>query len=197
MARKLRLQGKWKQIGCSIVSVGILSCGAGYRTRHVGYLPFTGPVDIRIEQPKQRSEVFILEPLNTPEPEESKEITKVDSENVETNSVPPIKETHLSASSRPVQLPPHLNQPVVEPVPEQPATDELSREFFPDGFADDLFGDPLLNDKVSLRMFLDFFQTNQTQEIRRIPFAAEPDSGSSSDSDTKESPPDKPNSNLP
>jgi len=40
----------------------------------------------------------------------------------------------------------------------------LEREFLPNGFSEDLFDEPLLNDKVNLRLFLDYFQTDQMQQ---------------------------------
>lgn len=170
MARKQRVLGKWKQIGCSIVSVGILSCGAGYRTRHPGYLPFTGPAEVRIEQPKQRAEAFVLEPLTVPESDSLDQTNGSESTNIQTNSVPPLKESHFSASSRPVLTSPKVVQTTPEQLPNQKSLEELDNDFFPDGFSDGLFDEPLMGDNVSLRLFLNYFQTNQVQPGTNIPY---------------------------
>ncbi len=171
MARKQRLNGKWKQIGCSIVSVGILSCGAGYRTRSPGYLPFTGPAEVRIEQPRQRSQIFVLEPLIVTEQKSLDQDKETELTNIKTTTVPPLKETQISTSSRPMLAPPPLEQ-----VPRQKTAKELGREFLPDGFVDDLFNEPFLDNRASLRMFLDFFRTNQVQQSTNDPYQIVPPS---------------------
>ena len=156
MARKQRSQIKWKQIGCSIISVGILSCGAGYSTRRPGYLIYTGPAEVRIEQPRLRSQVYDLESFVVPEPVAADQLGGNDTT---TNAPPALRKNHISISSRPDPTPPGSNVP--EP---QQSVEELERGFLPNGFSEDLFDEPLLNDKVNLRLFLDYFQTDQMQQ---------------------------------
>jgi|UPI000366148D hypothetical protein len=156
MARKQRSQIKWKQIGCSIIGVGILSCGAGYSTRRPGYLIHTGPAEVRIEQPRLRSQVYDLESSVVPEPVAADQLGGNDTT---TNAPPALRKNHISVSSRPDPTPPASN--VLEP---QQSVEDLEREFLPNGFSEDLFDEPLLNDKVNLRLFLDYFQTDQMQQ---------------------------------
>jgi hypothetical protein len=159
MARKQRSQIKWKQIGCSIIGVGILSCGAGYSTRRPGYLMYTGPEEIRIEQPRLRSQVYdlesliISEPVVVPESVAADQLNQTGGKHTTTNAPPARRKNQLSISSRP------------DPIPSsQQTVEELEREFLPNGFSEDLFDEPLLNDKVNLRLFLDYFQADQMQQ---------------------------------
>ena len=159
MARKQRSQIKWKQIGCSIIGVGILSCGAGYSTRRPGYLIYTGPAEVRIEQPRLRSQVYDLEaliipePVIVPEPVAADQLNQMGDTHTTTNAPAARRENQYSISSRPDPM-----------ASSQQTVEELEREFLPNGFSEDLFDEPLLNDKVNLRLFLDYFQADQMQQ---------------------------------
>jgi len=163
MARKQRSQIKWKQIGCSIIGVGILSCGAGYSTRRPGYLIYTGPAEVLIEQPRLRSQVYDLEaliipePVNVPEPVAADQSNQMGDTHTTTNAPPARRENQYSISSRP--------DPIAS---SQQTVEELEREFLPNGFSEDLFDEPLLNDKVNLRLFLDYFQADQMQQRNQM-----------------------------
>ena len=153
MARKQRSQIKWKNIGCSIIGVGILSCGAGYGTRRPGYLIYTGPAEVRIEQPRLRSQVYDLESLILPEPFVADQLNEMVGNNTTTNASPALSKNQLSISSRPDP----------DPSPQQ-TIEELGREFLPDGFSEDLFGESVFDEKLDLQVFLPYFSGAQVQQ---------------------------------
>ena len=157
MARKQRSQIKWKNIGCSIIGVGILSCGAGYGTRRPGYLIYTGPAEVRIEQPRLRSQVYDLESLILPEPFVADQLNEMVGNNTTTNAPPnaspALSKNQLSISSRPDP----------DPSPQQ-TIEELGREFLPDGFSEDLCGESVFDEKLDLQVFLPYFSGAQVQQ---------------------------------
>ena len=153
MARKQRSQIKWKNIGCSIIGVGILSCGAGYGTRRPGYLIYTGPAEVRIEQPRLRSQVYDLESLILPEPVAADQLNEMEGNNTTTNAPPALSKNQLSISSRPDP----------DPSPQQ-TIEELGRGFLPDGFSEDLFGESVFDEKLDLQVFLPYFSGDQVQQ---------------------------------
>lgn len=153
MARKQRSQIKWKNIGCSIIGVGILSCGAGYGTRRPGYLIYTGPAEVRIEQPRLRSQVYDLESLILPEPFVADQLNEMVGNNTTTNASPALSKNQLSISSRPDP----------DPSPQQ-TIEELGRGFLPDGFSEDLFGESVFDEKLDLQVFLPYFSGAQVQQ---------------------------------
>jgi hypothetical protein len=120
---------------------------------------YTGPAEIRIEQPRLRSQVYdlesliISEPVVVPESVAADQLNQTGGNHTTTNAPPARRKNQLSISSRP------------DPIPSsQQTVEELEREFLPNGFSEDLFDEPLLNDKVNLRLFLDYFQADQMQQ---------------------------------
>ncbi len=148
MARKHCIRGNWKQIGWSIMGVGILSCGAGHRTQHPGYLPFTGPVRVRMESPRQATEDFKY-PTSPPSKEQSHSPM---SKTTTTNS---IKQTSISVSSGQDQPPSEVLSPQ--------SLNQRTYEFFQEDWAPDILNESSENDIVKLATFLRFFQTTQPQ----------------------------------
>ena len=183
MARKQRSQIKWKNIGCSIIGVGILSCGAGYGTRRPGYLIYTGPAEVRIEQPRLRSQVYDLESLIFPEPVAADQLNEMGGNNTTTNAPPnaspALSKNQLSISSRP------------DPNPSlQQTVEELGREFLPNGlevlpngFSEDLFGESVFDKKVDLQLFLPYFAGDQVQQNTSVSNEVDESDGASTESD--------------
>ena len=182
MARKQRSQIKWKNIGCSIIGVGILSCGAGYGTRRPGYLIYTGPAEVRIEQPRLRSQVYDLESLILPEPFAADQLNEMVGNNTTTNAPPnaspALSKNQLSISSRPDP----------NPSPQQ-TIEELGRKFLPNGFSEDLFGESVSDKKVDLPDFLPYFTGEQVQQNTSVSNeVAESDGASTSKDQTTPAP---------
>ena len=161
MARKQRSQIKWKNIGCSIIGVGILSCGAGYGTRRPGYLIYTGPAEVRIEQPRLRSQVYDLESLIFPEPVAADQLNEMGGNNTTTNA-PPNATTNASPALSKNQLS-ISSRPDPNPSPQQ-TIEELERAFLPNGFSEDLFGESVFDKKVDLQLFLPYFAGDRVQQ---------------------------------
>ena len=161
MARKQRSQKKWKQIGCSIIGVGILCCGAGYSTRRPGYLIYTGPAEVRIEQPRLRSQVYDLESLILPEPVAADQLNEMEGNNTTTNA-PPNATTNASPALSKNQLS-ISSRPDPNPSPQQ-TVEELGRGFLPNGFSEDLFGESVFDKKVDLQLFLPYFIGEDAQQ---------------------------------
>ena len=161
MARKQRSQIKWKNIGCSIIGVGILSCGAGYGTRRPGYLIYTGPAEVRIEQPRLRSQVYDLESLILPEPFVADQLNEMVGNNTTTNA-PPNASTNASPALSKNQLS-ISSRPDPDPSPQQ-TIEELGSKFLPDGFSEDLFGESVFDEKLDLQVFLPYFSGVQVQQ---------------------------------
>ena len=189
MARKQRSQIKWKNIGCSIIGVGILSCGAGYGTRRPGYLIYTGPAEVRIEQPRLRSQVYDLESLILPEPVAADQLNETEGNNTTTNA-PPNTSTNASPALSKNQLS-ISSRPDPDPSPQQ-TIEELGRGFLPDGFSEDLFGESVFDKKVdidNLQLFLPYFSGDQVQQNTSVSNeVAESDGASTSKDQTTPAP---------
>lgn len=186
MARKQRSQIKWKNIGCSIIGVGILSCGAGYGTRRPGYLIYTGPAEVRIEQPRLRSQVYDLESLILPEPVAADQLNETEGNNTTTNA-PPNTTTNASPALSKNQLS-ISSRPDPDPSPQQ-TIEELGSKFLPDGFSEDLFGESVFDEKLDLQVFLPYFSGVQVQQNTSVSNeVAESDGASTSKDQTTPAP---------
>ena len=116
------------------MSVGILSCGAGYRPRQQGYLPFSGPTKIRLEVPRDPIEEFVLPPLDLGEKDPLEDIPPMELQTVKTNKIPPMREDSRAVSSRPAaQSPPPS---VVITQPPAYSFEEMMNRRLPFGFED-------------------------------------------------------------
>ena len=114
------------------MSAGILSCGAGYRPRQQGYLPFTGPTKIRLEVPRDPIEEFTLPPLNLGKKDPLDEVPPMEMQTVKTNKIPPMRKESSSVSSQP---PPQEPPPsVIIPPPPAYSFEEMMNRRLPYGF---------------------------------------------------------------
>lgn len=116
------------------MSVGILSCGAGYRPRQQGYLPLSGPTKIRLEVPRDPIEEFVLPPLDLGDQDPLEDIPPMEMQTVKTNRIPPMREESRSISSQPAAQPPP--PPVVIPPPPAYSFEEMMNRRLPFGFED-------------------------------------------------------------
>lgn len=147
------------------MSVGILSCGAGYRPRQQGYLAFTGPTKIRLEVPRDPIEEFALPPLHLGKKDPLDDIPPMEMQTVKTNKIPPMREQTQSISSQPPaqQPPPSVVIPAIPPVAY--SFEDLMKRGIPSGFEDLLDqNDPFLDEPTTTKEVMELLmkdgQTN-------------------------------------
>jgi hypothetical protein len=114
------------------MSMGILTCGAGYRPRQQGYLAFTGPTKIRLEVPRDPIDEFTLPPLNLGKKVPLADIPPMEMQTIKTNKIPPIQTESRAVSSQPPAQPPAPN--VVIPPPPAYSFEEMMNRRIPYGF---------------------------------------------------------------